>query len=294
MKKTNFSSQSGLTLFEVLVVLVIAAILVTFAVAQLGQSKNNLQRQNVARELKVSFERARFDSVKRRAADINKRAGVKVDATYFDVTIDRNLSGAIEASDTNKIDFGAGSDIRIVSADLAFPVTVKFDQRGQITAIDALGVNVKPKFIICNNCTAATANAQNANVISISPTGTIVMTAFGESEPTFQNPIVTNVNTGFEIKSSVAYMGNSNTTTGGYPTPTPTSTATPTPTSTPTPTPTATPTPSPNATPTPTPTPIPTPTPTPTPTACARNQRPAQDNCVCVSPMFVRNNGKCQ
>jgi Tfp pilus assembly protein FimT len=289
MKKNNFNSESGISLFEILIVIVITGILVTFAVARFGQSRNNLQRQNVARELKVSFERARFDSVKRRASDVDKRARVTVDATSFDVTLDMNLTGDIEASDTRTVDL-TGSDIRIVSANLAFPVTVKFDQRGQIVTTDALGNNVAPKFIICNGCTAATATPQNANVISISPTGTIVMTVFGDSDPTFLNPIVTAVGSGTEIRPLATYLPGSTSTGDGTATPTPTATPVPTPTLTPTPTPT----PSPNATPTPTQTPPPTPVPTPTPKTCTRNQRPAQDNCVCTAPMFVRNNGKCQ
>lgn len=67
----------------------------------------------------------------------------------------------------------------------------------------------------------------------------------------------------------------------------------PTPTATPNSTPTPTPTPAPE--PTPTPTPMPTPTPTPMPSnACTSGQRPSWTDCTCVSPMWVRNNGKCQ
>jgi type II secretory pathway pseudopilin PulG len=58
-----------------------------------------------------------------------------------------------------------------------------------------------------------------------------------------------------------------------------------------TPTPQPTPTPEPTAAPTPEPTPEPTPIPS---NACTSGQRPSWTNCTCVSPMWVRNNGKCQ
>lgn len=303
MKETKFNSQSGISLVEILIVLVIAAILTTFAVAQLGQSKTNLQRQNVARELKVSLERARFDSVKRRAADTDKMARVKVNASVFDVTTDLNTNGTLETSDTRQINFGGNSDIRIVSDTLSFPVTVKFDWRGQIIATDSSGNFVTPKFIVCNGCTDSTkATPQNANVISISLTGTIVMTAFGASEPTFQNPSVTAVAADSQINPLVEVDSTSGG-SGATPTPTvnpiPTATPNPTPTATinPTPTtsPTGNPTPTPPKTPTPTPTPTATPTPTPTPSnVCKPNDRPGNPPiCVCQYPMYVHTNKKC-
>ena len=278
MKTKKMDSQSGKSLIEVLIVVVISSVLVTFAVAQLGQSRSNLQRQNIARELKVSLERARFDSVKRRASVATNMARVRIDsATSFSVITDINQNGTIDTTDVRQVNFSS-SNTRIVGI-AAFPVTISFDQRGQISVTGGTST-----FIICETCTAETATAQNSNVISVSPTGTVSMMSGGESQPTFQNPVVSDVETGWDIKSSVSLSSSTN--VSPYPTPTAT------PTATPTPSPTATPTP--NGSPTPTPTPVPTPTPTPTPRTCSRNQRPLQDNCVCVAPMFVRGNGKCQ
>jgi Tfp pilus assembly protein FimT len=283
MKEIKFNSESGISLVEILIVIVICAILVTFAVARFSNAKTSLQRQNVARELKVSFERARFDSVKRRALETDspdKRAKVKVDATNFEISIDRNLSGTIDTSDTRQVNFGSNGDIRIVSSTLSLPVTVRFDYRGQIVATDSTGATVTPKFIICNNCTAATATAQNATIVSISSTGTIVMTAFGDSEPTFQNPSVSN------SPSETNPLVQVETSTGASPVPSPTASQIPIVTPTPTPTSPGTPT------STPTPTPVPTPTPTPT-NICKTNERPDVTGCTCKSPMIIHTNKKC-
>ena len=64
----NSKSQAGVTIVELLVVCVIIAIIAGFALMQRGGANEQFQRQNVARELKFALERARFDSVKRRAA----------------------------------------------------------------------------------------------------------------------------------------------------------------------------------------------------------------------------------
>lgn len=42
MKLKKFDSQTGISLIEVLVVITVAAVLVTIAVAKIGNSKNNL------------------------------------------------------------------------------------------------------------------------------------------------------------------------------------------------------------------------------------------------------------
>jgi Tfp pilus assembly protein FimT len=183
MKMRKFNSQSGASLVEILIVLVITVILATFAIAQLGQSKTNLQRQNVARELKINLERARFDSVKRRAANAADMARVTIDsATSFSVSTDLNQNGTIDASDTRQINFGSG-DARIVGIG-TFPVTISFDRRGHIIV-----TNGSPNFTVCNACTTTNpATAQNSNTIWISPTGTVSMTAGGETQPTFAPP----------------------------------------------------------------------------------------------------------
>ena len=67
MKKADLYSQRGASVIEVLIVLVVVGILAVLAIASFGKSRENFARQNVAREFKVRLERARFDSVKRRA-----------------------------------------------------------------------------------------------------------------------------------------------------------------------------------------------------------------------------------
>jgi hypothetical protein len=257
--------------------LTVAAILVTFAVAQFGSSQRNFSRQNIARELKVSLERARFDSVKRRPSQESNMARVTIDsATAFTVSLDLNQNGIIETSEAKQVNF-PNTEIKIVGRELAFPITIRFNRFGHIIATNGIGAAIDlPHFRVCENCTNLTANAANSNIITVSPTGTVAMLGGGETYTTVQNPNVSTVSQTADINSLVTVPDNSGTV------------STPTPIPTPTPVPTVTPTPAPNATPTP------TPTPAPTPRVCLRNERPAQDNCICQSPMSVRSSGKCQ
>src|SRR5436190_19131342 len=64
----KLNDQSGVSLAETLIVVAIISIVASLAYFKMGTANVQFKRQNVARELKVAFERARFDSVKRHAA----------------------------------------------------------------------------------------------------------------------------------------------------------------------------------------------------------------------------------
>ena len=66
MKRFELSSESGFSLIEMLIVLVLIGVLTTIALMQLGSSRTDFERQRISREFKIYLERARFDSVKRR------------------------------------------------------------------------------------------------------------------------------------------------------------------------------------------------------------------------------------
>lgn len=201
MKKLEFCSQSGKSLLEILVVLAISAVLVTFSVAQFGNANKNFQVQNIVTELKANLERARSDSVKRHPADRNSMARITLNnAASFSVTTDLNGNGIIENVETRRVNFGANSDARIVGNNLVFPITLWFDQRGHIIAENGAGLAMTPIFTICDgNCTIATANTTNASAVSISPTGTVLMTIGVQTESIFETPTVSTVNSGLGV-----------------------------------------------------------------------------------------------
>lgn len=266
-----FKAQSGVSVIEVLIVLAIMAIIVGFAVAQFGNAKENFKRQNIARELKVNLERARFDSVKRRpdATNVDNMSKVVIDSpTSFTTYLDFDQDGVISSDENRVIDFSFVEGVRIVGNNLNFPVTVRFDRRGHITR-DASGNEVFPAFTVCDKgCTYETATGSNSSTILVSQTGTVTMTGGGEDDPVFNAPPMTSVGACEKINDWVT-VGSTNSPPQSCASPTPSASATP-------------------AT-----SPSTSPSTTPTPRACLTNERPSSANCTCLLPMTVRTNGKC-
>ena len=187
--------QSGFTLIEVMIVLVLLAILTTIAFLNIGNSKTDLQRQRIAREFKVYLERARFDSVKRRAVDINDMSRITLNSSSsFTAAIDLNENGVLDATDTRQVDFDQRSETQItVTNTLNYPITIRFNQRGHIIAKDNLGNNVNPVFTICShNCLGPTPNNKDLTVISVSTTGTVAVLKNGQTPSALPTPSVTN------------------------------------------------------------------------------------------------------
>jgi type II secretory pathway pseudopilin PulG len=192
MKSTESNPQGGFSLIEAFIVLVIIGIVTTFALLAFGSSKVDLQRQAVAREFKIYLERARFDSVKRRAEDPNRATVILNSATSFTVKLDFNEDGTLQTNEIRTVDFTQRSSTRILVTDtLNYPVTISFDRRGHVTSVDSLGDDTTPTFTICSNCASA---SPSQSVISLSTTGTVSVTA-DEVDPTaLPTPVVTNAN----------------------------------------------------------------------------------------------------
>lgn len=268
MQIERFKSQSGISVIEIMIVLVITAILVTLSVAQLGSSKTSLTRQNYAREFKVSLERARFDSVKRRAENFDNLSRVTIEnSTSFSVWTDLNQNGILDTSEKKLVSLNAQSGINIVGNNLIFPISIRFNRRGQVIVVDGTSTEIPANFIICSdNCTYATANAANSNIIFVSATGTVAMSEGGSSQPNFQNPSVTNTNSCSGVNPWVSIPDENTNTSSCANTNTNTNTNINTNTNT---------------------------SPSPTPRYCTSGEKPSATGCYCKMPMTVRPSGKC-
>lgn len=192
MKKTDRSRQVGFSLLELLIVLVIIGIMALLAVIQLRGARIDFQRQRITREFKNYLERGRFDSVRRRAATPAEMATITLNGpTSFSAAIDFDENGQLNAAETRLVDFSQRSDTQIFVTDtLNYPITIRFNQRGQAITRDALNNAVDPVFRICSNCTAT---SPDVSYISISATGTIADTRTAPSA--LPTPAVSNVST---------------------------------------------------------------------------------------------------
>ncbi len=207
MKKRdkNFEGQSGVTITELIIVILLITIVSAIALMQFGSSKEQFRRQNVSHELKVAFERARFDSVKRRALTPNL-AKVTVSGTSVTTSTDANGNNTIETADDSVNNF-SGQNVTITYTtgnSMTFPVTVTFDKRGEVIAKDAGDVTVNPIFLVCNGtCTSASATNSNSNIVLVTPTGTVNLLSGTSSIPTFAAPPVTSISPNTGIKDDV-------------------------------------------------------------------------------------------
>ena len=191
MKIHKLSPQSGFSLLELLIVLVMIGILTTLALMQMGSSRVDLQRQRMAREFKIYLERARFDSVKRRAEGTTETAKVVLDGpTKFTVSLDFDGDGTMRPGETRTVDFSHRTDATIkVSDSWSYPVTLAFDRRGLVTTVDGLGNTVTPLFTICSDCSDASPDITR---ISVSTSGTVAELRAGQDPQTLPSPPIAN------------------------------------------------------------------------------------------------------
>jgi Tfp pilus assembly protein FimT len=207
----DLQNQTGVSLVELLAVISIIALICVIAIMHMGTSKQQLSRQNVAQDLKVAFERARFDSVKRRALTTGEQAKVIIDTNSFTLVTDANQNGVMTDAVDSRVTNFAGQGISIASG-LTLPATVYFNKRGEVT--DSAGVPISPSFLVCNpSCTISggnsNANASNGSLVLVTPTGTVNLLPGGSAIPSFAAPSpITNVSTTSQIKNDVIINGN--------------------------------------------------------------------------------------
>lgn len=235
-KISSRRGERGFSLIQMVIVIAIIAVITTIAMVGVASARASQRRVTSARLLSGYLEKARIDSVRRRASDTdaaNPLAAVAIlNANTYRVFLDFDGNGTPVSRD-----FTLEQGVSFTNEDIGR--VISFDWRGR-TGNDGLRLEV------FNTGHAGDAGYQTN--VSVSAFGDVSVNDEGTTP-------------GIEANTS------------GFASPTPTPPATPTPeppppggTPLPTPTPSATPTPSPTPVPTPTPTPLPTPSPTPLPT----------------------------
>lgn len=181
--RPNSKSESGFSIVELLVVCVIIAIIASIAIMQRGRANIDLARQNLSHDLKAALERARFDSVKRRADDAAIEANVVVNSFGYTLRTDKNQDGALDSTDDESTNINNGMIITGVNG-INLPVTLTYDQRGEVTARSG-GSIVNPVFRVCYlNCLDVT----KTDLVLVSPTGTVNLLPGSADLPVFLPP----------------------------------------------------------------------------------------------------------
>ncbi len=183
--RQKLKEHEGFSYIELLIVIVVISIVASLAIMSFGSSREQFKRQNVAQQLKQAFERARFDSVKRRASAAAIQARVTVNTNSYTLLTDNNSNGVLtDAGDTVTTSFTDQIIIAGPGAGVTIPATISFDQRGEVAAST-------PIFMVCNvsPCTTAADNTPDkANIVLVTPTGTVNFLAGGATVPTFAAP----------------------------------------------------------------------------------------------------------
>jgi len=193
--------EAGFSLIELLVVIGIICVLSAIAVMQLTTSNQRFIRQNAARDLKAAFERARFDSVKRRPTSTAAFAKVSLTSSSFTLTTDTNLNGTLETADENLRDLSGTGVVIAGSGGTALPYSVYFNQRGE--TVNSSGASIAPVFLVCGGSCSSPTSA-NANIVLVTPTGTVNLLPGDAAIPSFPAPNVSTVPASADVSKVVS------------------------------------------------------------------------------------------
>ena len=192
----KLNSQSGVSLVELMVVVLIIVIVVSIATMYRGSANEELQRQNGSRQLKELLERARFDSVKRRADGTTARPYAQVTVNANSVVL-RTYNDVVNSNPSPRdqtINFAAGVIVAHYASG-TLPLTITYNRRGEPTG-DA-------RFRVCNITCSNPTNA-TSDIVIVTPTGTVNLLSGGSTLPTFSNPTLTgSVNASDSINDDV-------------------------------------------------------------------------------------------
>lgn len=183
----KLNSQSGVSVVELLVVCLVIAIVASLALLSRGSANEQFQRQNAATEVKVFLERARFDSVKRRADGSGESpfAYVEIFPTSVALTTFNKQVGSNATASTSVYTFPAGVTAEALGYSLGSSKRVQFDRRGLASVVGGGQTN----FMICRGSCPTTDNpAADANTLVITVTGTVNMLGGRVAPPIFNAP----------------------------------------------------------------------------------------------------------
>jgi len=145
MKPTTQNSRvAGFATVDFLIVAVIILIIVTYAWTAVMHAQRWQAREGAAQQFASFVERARSDSMRRRATDARQMAQITVlNESYYSVTIDQDGDGALDIPRVVNLQ---GQQLTI---DGPYPRTYMFDRSGK--AVDSNGNAVQQTVVTIAN-----------------------------------------------------------------------------------------------------------------------------------------------
>lgn len=175
-ERRKLSAESGASLVEMLIVLMIIVAATAWAFLRIVEARQAARLASATQELTAYLDKARLDSIRRHATNVNQMAEVSINsATNYSVRFDSNGDGQLDPP--RVFNFQPGD----VSFNVAtFPTVIRFNWRGRI--VDAAGNQTN---------TPASIRLQDTR----GPGPAINLSAAGDTT-TYSNVNITNVNPG--------------------------------------------------------------------------------------------------
>ena len=133
-RKARRSGERGVSIVEMLIVVVMIGVVTAFAVMQIAGAQRAMRLSNSAREFTSWLEKARLDSIRRHAVtpqtvgETDLRASVTVaSANSYTITIDQNGDGVLDPPRTITFPPTHGAAFKGVT----LPLTIHYNWRGR-------------------------------------------------------------------------------------------------------------------------------------------------------------------
>lgn len=132
----NLSGARGASLVEMLIVVALIGIVTAWAVLRIVEAQQSVRLSGVTQELTAYLDKARLDSIRRRATSLSQMAQVSINSPRsYSVTLDADGNGQLDPP--RVFQFPAGSVAFNVAA---YPTIVRFNWRGRV--VDGSGEQI--------------------------------------------------------------------------------------------------------------------------------------------------------
>ena len=143
--------QRGFSVMELLLVLAMISVIAGFAVVSIVRGNRSTYRTSTAVEIAGYLQKARADSMRRNAKDLNQMAQVKIfNRRFYSIAIDGDGDGNLDVPLVKSLPEQAGVEITG-----PFPKTYIFNWQGQ--TVDLQNNRVTPPSIVIGNASGASA-----------------------------------------------------------------------------------------------------------------------------------------
>ena len=156
-RKNNINRAEGFATVDFLIVAVIVLIVFTYAWTTIMRAHQSSTREGAAQQFASFLERARSDSMRRRATDANQMAEVTIlNETFYSIRTDENGDGALDAPRVINL------QEQQIKIDGPYPRTFMFDRSGNY--VDNSGNSLKATYVTFGN-------RSGKSVVTVSETG---------------------------------------------------------------------------------------------------------------------------